>query len=88
MKEKYKSTILEFLIKKCCIGGAHTPLDRVKSCIDLHSKQEKKFFDDALHELIKDGWIIALNKRTGKGSDIHLSINPKALNEIKNFLRI
>ena len=88
MKDAFKATILEFLLKKNCIGGAHTPLGRVKSCIELHSKQDKKEFEKAIDELIKQGWVIALSKRTGKGSDIHLSINPKTLREIHTFLKL
>ena len=88
MKEQFKATILEFLLKKNCIGGVHTPLDRVKACIQLHSKQDKKEFEDALHELIRVSWITSASKRTGKGTDIHLSLNPRALNEITDFLKI
>ena len=87
MKETFKATILEFLLKKNCVGGVHTPLGRVKSCIELHSKQDKKEFEQALDELVKDSWIISASKRTGKGSDIHLSLNPRALNEISEFLK-
>lgn len=86
MKAAFKATILEFLLKKGCIGGAHTPLDRVKSCIELHSKQDKKEFEQALDELVKDSWVIPASKRTGKGSGIHLSLNPRALSEISEYL--
>lgn len=88
MKDAFKATILEFLLKKECIGGVHTPLGRVKSCIELHSKRDKKAFEQALDELVKCAWVIASSKRTGKGTDIHLSINPRALVEIKTFLRL
>lgn len=74
-------------MKKHCIGGVHTPLDRVKSCIELHSKQDKKEFEEAVRELVKDAWIFVMNKRTGKGSDIHLSINPRKTNEIMKYLQ-
>jgi len=87
MKEALKATILEFLLKKNCIGGVHTPLGRVKSCIQLHSKQDKKEFEQALDELVKEAWIISTSKRTGKGSDIHLSLNPRTLSQISEFLR-
>lgn len=87
MKNAFKATILEFLLKKNCIGGAHTPLGRVKSCIEIHSKQDKKEFEKSLDELVKDGWIVSASKRTGKDSDIHLSINPRALKEITEFLK-
>ncbi len=85
-KEAFKRAILEFLVKKSYIGGAHTPLDRVRSCIEIHSKQDKKEFEDALDELSRTGWVVLLNKRTGKGSDLHISINPRAMKEIAGFL--
>lgn len=88
MKDSFKATILEFLLKKSCIGGAHTPLGRVRSCVEVHSKQEKKEFEQAIDELVKQEWVIALTKRTGKGSDIHLSINPRALDEISTYLNL
>ncbi len=88
MKDAFKATILEFLLKKNCIGGVHTPLGRVKACIELHSKQDKKEFEQALDELVKVAWVISASKRTGKGSDIHLSLNPRALNEISEFIKI
>lgn len=85
-KEAFKRAILEFLVKKSCIGGAHTPLDRVRSCTEMHSKQDKKEFEDALAELIRSNWVTILNKKTGKGSDEHISINPRAMKEIAAFL--
>jgi len=88
MKDVFKSTILEFLLKKDCIGGVHTPLGRVRACIELHSKQDKKDFEEALDELVKDGWIIAAHKRTARGSDVHLSINPREIDEISEFLKL
>ncbi|MBS3148548.1 hypothetical protein J4219_06680 [Candidatus Woesearchaeota archaeon] len=87
MKEAFKATILEFLLKKNCIGGVHTPLGRVKSCIELHSKPDKKEFEQALDELVKETWVISATKRTGKGTDIHLSLNPRTLGQISEFLR-
>ena len=87
MKDAFKLTILEFLVKKYCIGGVHTPLGRVKACMELHSKQDKKEFEQALDELVKEGWIVVMNKRTGKGSDVHVSINSRQISEIMNFLR-
>ena len=82
----FKKIILEFLVKKHCIGGVHTPLDRVKSCVQQHSKQDKKEFEKALHELVTDEWIVVMNKRTGKGSDLHISINPRKIEEVDDFL--
>ncbi len=87
-KEVFKRAILEFLVKKGCIGGAHTPLDRVRSCTEMHSKQDKKEFEEALEDLIRNEWVFVLNKRTGRGSDEHISINPRAMKEIAAFLNM
>lgn len=87
MKDKLKATILEFLVKKHCIGGVHTALDRVKSCVELHSKQDKKEFEQAVCELVKAELIFVMNKRTGKGSDVHVSVNLRKTKEIMSFLQ-
>ena len=42
--------------------------------------------EKALKELTNDGWIIILVKRTGKGSGEHISLNPRKVSEIKQFI--
>ena len=36
--------------------------------------------------MINAEWIIILAKRTGRGSDEHVSLNPRKVSEIKQFL--
>ena len=39
-----------------------------------------------MKELTNNEWIIILSKRTGKGTGDHLSLNPRKVSEIKQFL--
>ena len=83
--------ILRELIKKRKIGGAHTPLDNItKNLPDefLHQRQAAKVIERAVKELVNSGMAIILQKRTGKGSDEHISINPRAWKEIGAFLNL
>ena len=86
---KVKVFILEELTKRGKFGGAHTPLDNViRNLPDefLHDKKGRRAIDDAVKELANAGWVIVQRKRTGKGSDMHVSINPRAIKEISAFL--
>ena len=71
-------------------GGKHTPLDFVKKGIPEHYRnvhKRKKTLEKTLKELTNDEWIIVLVKRTGKGSDNHVSLNQRKINEIQQFLK-
>lgn len=83
-----KRFILRELIKRKIIGGKHTPLDRVTKNLPDEFLQQKSTIKKALKELRNDGWVILPQKRTGKGSDLHISINPRAWKEIGNFLNL
>ena len=86
---KIKVFILEELIKRSKFGGAHTPLDNVTHHLPdkfLHDKEGRRAVDDAVKELANSSWITVQRKRTGKGSDLHVSLNPKAIKEISAFL--
>lgn len=39
-----------------------------------------------MKELINAEWVILAPKRTGKGSNEHISLNPRKVSEIKQFL--
>lgn len=87
--QQIKKFILRELIKKRKIGGAHTPLHYVtKNLPDefLHQRHISRVIEKALKELVNNEWILLLHKRTGKGSDEHISINPRAWKEISAFL--
>lgn len=84
-----KAFILEELTKRGKFGGAHTPLDNaIRNLPDefLHDKKGRRVIDDAIKELANAGWITVQRKRTGKGSDLHVSINPRAIKGISAFL--
>lgn len=84
-----KKLTLKKLIRSNIWGGKHTPLDFVIKGVPEHYRnthKKKKTIEKVLKELTKDEWIIILAKRTGKSSDEHLSLNPRKVSEIKQFL--
>jgi len=84
-----KKLILQKLIRGNVWGGKHTPLDFVIKGVPEHYRNThkgKKAVEKALKELTNDEWIIILAKRTGRGSDNHISLNPRKVSEIKQFL--
>jgi hypothetical protein len=88
---KIKAFILEGLIKTGKFGGAHTPLGNVIRHLPdgfLRDKKGRKVVDEAVKELANLGWVKVQKKRTGKGSDLHISINPRTVKEIHSFLRL
>ncbi len=84
-----KKLILQKLIRGNVWGGKHTPLDFVIKGVPEHYRNThkgKKAVEGVLKDLTNDGWIIILSKRTGGGSDEHISLNPRKVGEIKSFL--
>ena len=84
-----KRLILQKLVRANIWGGKHTPLAFVIKGTPEHYRnthQGKKAVEKALRELTNDGWIIILVKRTGKGSGEHVSLNPRKVSEIKQFM--
>jgi len=91
MKENYvlKKLILQKLIRSNIWGGKHTPIDFVVKGIPEHYRNTpkgKKTIEKILRELANDEWIMILSKKTGKGSADHVSLNPRKISEIKQFL--
>lgn len=86
-----KKLILQKLIRANVWGGKHTPLDFVIKGIPEHYRithKGKKEIEKVLKELTNDEWIIILSKRTGRGSDNHVSLNPRKVSEIKQNLTV
>lgn len=86
---RLKRLILTALIDKGKYGAAHTPLDNITHHLPdefLRNKKGQKAIDKAVKELNNSSWVIILKKKTGKGSDLHISINPKAIKEISAFV--
>ena len=84
-----KRLILQKLIRADVWGGKHTPLNFVIKGIPEYYRNAhkgKKEIERALKGLTNDEWILTIAKRTGKGSDEHISLNPRKVGEIKKFL--
>ena len=85
-----KRLILQKLVRANMWGGKHTPLDFVrKGGIPEHYRNTHKgqrALENVFKELLNDEWIIILLKKTGKGTDEHVSLNPRKVSEIKQFL--
>ncbi|MBS3148007.1 hypothetical protein J4219_03930 [Candidatus Woesearchaeota archaeon] len=89
MTEIVKKMILQKLIRANIWGGKHTPLDFVKKGIPEHYRnthQGQREIEKTLKELVNDGWIIIVLKKTGKGSDEHVSLNQRKVQEIQQFM--
>ena len=81
--------ILQKLIRGNVWGGKHTPLYFVIKGVPEHYRNThkgKKAVEKALKELTNDEWVIILSKRAGRGSDDHVSLNPRKVSEIKQLL--
>ncbi|KYK25415.1 hypothetical protein AYK26_06115 [Euryarchaeota archaeon SM23-78] len=75
------------MLNQRIIGGKHTPENKIiKSKTKWLDKKEKKEFQKEYKELIKQGVMIRVKKRTGKGSDWHISLNSKKVNEVMRWL--
>lgn len=84
-----RKLILQKLVRANIWGGKHTPLDFVIRGIPEHYRnthQGKKIIEKVIKELTNAGWLILLTKKTAKCSDTHLSLNPRKVSEIKQFL--
>lgn len=84
-----KKLILQKLVRANIWGRKHTPLDFVKKGIPEHYRnthQGRKAMEEAIKELLNNEWIMILPKRTSGGSDEHISLNPRKVAEIKQFL--
>lgn len=79
--------VLLFLINKRYIGGKHTSEDKlIKSKTRWVDAKERKGFDKEYKNLVNVGFILRLRKRTGKGSDWHISLNPRRLKELYGMI--
>lgn len=84
-----KKVILQKLVRGNVWGGKHTPFDFVRKGVPEHFRNTPKgqrYIEKAVKELMNDEWITIILKRTGKGSDEHITLNPRKVSEIKQFL--
>lgn len=77
--------LLKWMFRKHIIGHKHIPEDLlVKSKICHLNKHQQKEFYVEYEELIRRNVFWRLKKKTGQGSEWHISLNPDNLEEIKN----
>ena len=84
-----KKLILKKLIRANVWGGKHILFDFVVKGMPEHYRNThkgQKSIEKALKELTNIEWIIILLKKTGKGTGDHVSLNPRKVSEIKQFL--
>ncbi len=84
-----KRLILNKLTRARVWGGKHTPFDFVLKSLPAQFRMThsgEKIVQKALKELENDQWIILVQKRTGKGDDVHISLNPRKVAEIQDFI--
>ena len=77
--------ILSKLNRMGKIGGAHTEIINLQKGLPMHfrsSKQGKKTIQKAIKEMIYREYLLQ-KPSTG---EIHISLNPRKLNEIKEFI--
>ena len=80
--------LLSSLLNKRKIGGSHTPENKaVMPKTKWLSDGERKEFENEYRNLLNQGVLLRMKKRTGKGDDWHISLNPRKLREIYDILR-
>jgi len=78
-----KNLLLKMLHNRI-IGEKHTPEQLlIKSKIRYLSKISQKEFYEEYKTLIQKQYFIRVKKKTGKGTDWHISLNPERLHELE-----
>lgn len=84
---KVLKTIFIFLLNKKYIGGRHTQEERlIKSKIKWLERTESSEFKKEYKKAINEKLLLRTKKRTGKGSDWHISLNPRRLKEVYELI--
>lgn len=75
--------ILTFLLNKRYIGGKHFPEERLFiSRTKYLPRDVQRECEAETHTFIKNGFILRVKKKTGKGTEWHISLNPRRVSEI------
>lgn len=88
-EDALKKLILQKLIRGNIWGGKHKPLDFIYNGLPNHYRnthQGKKMIEKAVKDLMNNQWIVVLPKRTGKSLEEHISLNPRKVSEIRQFI--
>jgi len=81
--EKSTEAILLFLLNKHYIGAKHFPERKlIISRTKWLNNDEKKLFNREYSAMLNARYFIKLKKKTGEGTDGHISLNPEKLKEI------
>lgn len=78
--------LIDIMVRKRYIGNKHFPERALmlRSSKGL-SRQERKEFEDEYKSFLNGLFLTKLKKRTGKGSEWHISINPDKVKEIEEM---
>lgn len=81
--------LIHYLLDHEYIGGRHTPEERLLRYKTRWIDKEDKFnFEKEYKQLVNQGFIIREKKKTGKGTDWHIYLNPHKLKELYELLRM
>ena len=80
--------LLDLMYNKHLIGNKHIPekLLMVSKIKHLNKTEQNLFYEEYAY-LIKKEFFFRLKKKTGKGSDWHISLNPEKIDEIKDYIK-
>lgn len=84
-KEDVKKRMIRDMLTPPRWGGRHTEVKNLRKSLPSHilsTKQGQKLVDEAIKELINDGWLFA-KKSTG---EIHVSLNPRMKKKIMEYV--
>lgn len=78
-----------YLLNHKYIGRRHTPEDRlIKSKTKWIESTGETGFKKDYKKMINQGIILRKKKKTGKGTDWHVSLNPRKLKELGKILEL
>lgn len=80
--------IITAMLNKRYIGGKHTEENNIiNSKTKWLQKNEYNEFEKEYKSAVNEELILKIKKRTGRGSDWHISLNPRKLKDIYEIIR-
>ena len=83
--EEVKRVLLNKLVRSRTWGGKHLPLNLLLKGLPTTFRASQQG-EKAIKELEQEHIIILSEKRTGKGYDTHISLNPRKIANIQALL--
>ncbi len=77
--------LLKQLWNKKYIGAKHIPEKKLLKRFYFSNQKTLKQFEKEFRDLVLKGIIMKERKRTGKGMDWHLSLNPRKLSSVSEI---